>query len=136
MRVTGNWRLIFRFEQQDVSDTDYTYYLYKKEEARAMTQMAPKLNPSHPGEYVREDCLKPLGLSITEAAEGLDISRKHLSEIVNGHAGISPDMAYRLSKAFGSTPEMWLRLQMRYDLTQARADGEKRQVRNFRQATE
>jgi len=97
---------------------------------------APKFNPPHPGEYVRADCIKPLGLSIREAAEGLDISRKHLSEIVNGHAGISPDMAYRLSKAFGSTPEMWLRLQMRYDLAQVKVKAEQRQVRNFRQAAE
>ena len=101
-----------------------------------MSEQVPKFNPPHPGKYVQADCINPLGLSIREAAEGLNISRKHLSQIVNGHAGISPDMACRLSKAFGSTPEVWLRLQMRYDLAKARAEGEYQQVKNFRQAVE
>src|SRR5215212_3077040 len=77
-------------------------------------------DPPHPGEIIREDCLKPLGLSVTRAAEGLGISRKTLSSILNGHAGISAEMALRLSKAFGSTPETWLGMQMQYDLWQAR----------------
>lgn len=73
-------------------------------------------NPPHPGEIIRELCLQPLGLSVTEAAEGLGVSRKTLSAILNGRAGISPEMALRLSKAFETTPESWLNQQMQYDL--------------------
>jgi len=62
-------------------------------------------NPPHPGEIIREFCIEPLELSITEAAEGLGVSRKTLSAILNGRAGISPEMALRLSKALGRTPE-------------------------------
>jgi len=91
----------------------------------------PMHNPPHPGEIIREDCLKPLGLTITEAADGLGIHRKNLSRILNGHAGVSPDMAVRLSNAFGSTPEMWLKLQMAYDLGQARQKDENQRVRKF-----
>lgn len=76
-------------------------------------------NPPHPGEIVRKDCIDPLGLTITEAAEGLGVSRKHLSALVNGRAGISPEMAIRLSRAFGGSPESWLTQQMQYDLRQA-----------------
>lgn len=81
-------------------------------------------DPPHPGEIIREQCLEPLGLSVTAAAEGLGVSRKALSELLNGHTGVSPDMAIRLAKAFGGTAETWLRLQMQYDLWQAeqRAD--------------
>jgi addiction module HigA family antidote len=84
----------------------------------------PMKNPPHPGEIVREDCIKPLNLTITEAAEGLGVSRKHLSAIVNGRAGISPNMAIRLSKAFGGSPESWLSQQMQYDLRQAEEEEE------------
>ncbi len=76
-------------------------------------------NPPHPGEIVREQCLDPLGLTITAAAKGLGVTRKVLSELVNGHSGVSPEMAIRLSKAFGSNPETWLRLQLQYDLWHA-----------------
>ena len=76
-------------------------------------------NPPHPGEIIREQCLEPLGLTITAAAKGLGVTRKALSELVNGHSGVSPEMAIRLSKAFGSSPETWLRLQLQYDLRQA-----------------
>ena len=72
--------------------------------------------PIHPGEYILEDCIKPLGLTITRAAEGLGVSRNSLSRLINDKNGVSPDMAIRLSMAFGSTPEMWLRLQNAYDL--------------------
>jgi len=81
-------------------------------------------NPPHPGEIVRKDCIDPLDLTITEAAEGLGVSRKHLSALVNGRAGISPEMAIRLSKAFGGSPESWLTQQMQYDLRQAQEEGE------------
>lgn len=76
-------------------------------------------NPPHPGEVIRRQCLEPLGLSVTAAAEGLGVSRNTLSMVLNGRAGISPEMAIRLSKAFGGTPESWLRQQMQYDLWQA-----------------
>ena len=73
-------------------------------------------SPPHPGEIIRELCLEPLELSVTEAAEGLGVSRKTLSAILNGHAGISPEMALRLSMAFDTTPESWLNQQTQYDL--------------------
>ncbi len=77
-------------------------------------------NPPHPGGIVRRQCLEPLGLSVTRAAEGLGVTRQTLSDLVNENAGVSIDMAIRLSKAFGSTPETWLGIQMAYDLWQAR----------------
>ena len=76
-------------------------------------------NPPHPGEVVKELCLDPLKLTVTAAAEGLGVSRRTLSAKLNGHAGISPDMTIRLSKAFGRSPESWLQLQLQYDLWQA-----------------
>ncbi len=77
-------------------------------------------NPPHPGLSVRHDCLEPLGLSVTKAAKKLGISRKQLSAIVNGHSGISPEMAIRLDKAFGGSADTWFRLQAAYDLAQAK----------------
>ncbi len=79
----------------------------------------PMKNPPHPGLSVRHDCLEPLGLSVTEAARKLGVSRKQLSDIVNGHSGLSPEMAIRLDKAFGGGAETWFRLQAAYDLAQA-----------------
>ena len=79
----------------------------------------PMKSPPHPGLSVRLDCLEPLGLNVTEAAKRLGISRKQLSDIVNCHAGISPEMAIRLDKAFGGGADIWLRLQSAYDLAQA-----------------
>ena len=76
-------------------------------------------NPPHPGLSVRHDCLEPLGLSVSRAALLLGVSRKQLSDLVNGHAGISPEMAIRLDKAFGGGAETWHRLQATYDLAQA-----------------
>lgn len=76
-------------------------------------------NPPHPGLSVRHDCLEPLGLSVTEAAKKLGVSRKQLSDVVNGHSGISPEMAIRLDKAFGGGADTWYRLQAAYDLTQS-----------------
>jgi antitoxin HigA-1 len=80
----------------------------------------PMKNPVHPGRVVRHDCLKPLGLSVTAAAKVLGITRQALNNVVNGKSGISPEMAIRLSKAFGSTPETWLQMQLAYDLAAAR----------------
>jgi addiction module HigA family antidote len=79
----------------------------------------PMKNPPHPGLSVRHDCLEPLGLSVTAAARMLGVSRKQLSDIVNGHAGLSPEMAIRLDKAFGGGADAWFRLQAAYDLAQA-----------------
>jgi addiction module HigA family antidote len=79
----------------------------------------PMKNPPHPGLSVRHDCLEPLGLSVTDAARKLGVSRKQLSDIVNGRSGISPEMAIRLDKAFGGSAETWFRLQAAYDLAQA-----------------
>ena len=76
-------------------------------------------DPPHPGEVIRELCLKPLGLGVTTAAQGLGVSRKALSLLLNGHSGISPEMAIRLSKAFGGSAESWLTQQMHYDLWRA-----------------
>jgi addiction module HigA family antidote len=76
-------------------------------------------NPPHPGEILKELCLKPLGLTVTEAAKALGVSRKTLSVILNGRAGISPEMAIRLSVAFDTTAESWLNQQVQYDLWQA-----------------
>lgn len=80
----------------------------------------PMKNPPHPGRIVRQDCLEPLGLTVTQGANVLGVTRQALNNLVNGKSGISPEMALRLSKAFGSTPEVWLRLQMNYDLAQIR----------------
>ncbi len=77
-------------------------------------------NPSHPGSIVRHECLEPLGLSVTEGARVLGVARQTLNNVVNGKADISAEMAVRLSKAFGSTPEFWLRLQMYFDLANVR----------------
>jgi addiction module HigA family antidote len=76
-------------------------------------------NPPHPGEILRHLCLEPLGLSVTEAAKALGVSRKALSSILNGRTGISPEMAVRLSIAFDTTAESWLNQQVQYDLCQA-----------------
>ncbi|MCK4842576.1 MAG: HigA family addiction module antidote protein [Methylococcales bacterium] len=76
-------------------------------------------NPPHPGEVIKELCLEPLGLTVTDAAKGLGISRKTLSSILNGKAGISPEMAVRLSIAFNTSSESWLNQQTQYDLWQA-----------------
>ncbi|MDK9719582.1 MAG: HigA family addiction module antitoxin [Rhodospirillales bacterium] len=91
-------------------------------------------NPPHPGGIVRRQCLDPLGLTVTEAAKGLGVTRQALSDLVNERAAISVEMAFRLSKAFGSTPDMWLGLQMAYDLAKASKQMSKLPVRPFRKA--
>ncbi len=91
-------------------------------------------DPPHPGGIVRRQCLEALDLSVTEVAKGLGITRQALSDLINGKAGISIDMAIRLSKAFGSSPETWLGLQMAYDLWQARERVRSICVRHFNAA--
>lgn len=91
----------------------------------------PMKNPPHPGEILRELYIEPLGLTVTQAAAGLGVTRKTLSLLLNGHAGISPEMAIRLFKAFGRTPEGWLQLQMHYDLAQIRQRAEHLEITPF-----
>src|SRR5271157_2903218 len=93
----------------------------------------PMKNPPHPGRSIRTACLEPLGLSVTDGAEALGVTRQTLNNIVNGKSGISPEMAIRLSKAFGSTPETWLRMQLAYDLAQARKDASRIKIKVRRQ---
>ena len=88
-------------------------------------------NPPHPGEILRELCLEPLGLTVTQAAAGLGVSRKTLSAILNGRSGISPEMAVRLSIAFDTTAESWLNQQLQYDLWLAERDRKKLRVKKL-----
>ena len=85
-------------------------------------------NPPHPGDVLWELCLKPLALTVTEAAAALGVSRKTLSSILNGRAGISPEMAVRLSLAFGTTAESWMNQQVQYDLWRAERNRKKLRV--------
>jgi addiction module HigA family antidote len=77
-------------------------------------------NPPHPGEVIKKLCMEPLNLTVTSTAKALGVSRKNLSELLNGHIGISPEMAVRLSIAFKTTPESWLTQQMQHDLWELR----------------
>jgi addiction module HigA family antidote len=88
-------------------------------------------NPPHPGEVLRELCIEPLGVSVTEAASHLGVARKTLSELLNGHAGISADMAIRLSRAFGGSAESWVLMQAHYDLAQALAQNTHPEIQPF-----
>lgn len=87
-------------------------------------------NPPHPGGIVK-DCIEELGLSVTDAAKILDVTRPTLSRVINGKSAISPEMALRLSLAFGSTAEMWLRMQTAYDLAQVKANAGTIQVQRY-----
>jgi len=77
-------------------------------------------NPTHPGIVLHDLCIKPLNLTVTDAAQRLDVTRKTLSEVLNGRSGISPDMALRISEVFGGTAEIWVRMQASYELAQLR----------------
>lgn len=90
-----------------------------------------KRTPIHPGEIVREECLQASGLSVTKGAEVLGVTRQALNNVVNEKAGISPEMAIRLEKAFGSSADMWLGMQQKYDLAQARKSAEQIKVKRF-----
>ena len=94
----------------------------------------PMKNPPHPGEVIRELCLEPAGLTVTAAAEVLGVTRKTLSELLNGHSSISPEMAVRLSKAFGGSIESWLTQQMQYDLAQIQKKAGEINVQRFEPA--
>jgi len=88
-------------------------------------------DPPHPGGIIREDCLTPLGLSVTAAAKWLDVSRQSLSELLNGRNGVSAEMAIRLEKAGWGTAETWLRVQLKYDLWQVRQRSEQIKVKQY-----
>lgn len=87
--------------------------------------------PPHPGQSVRYDCIEAVGLSVTDAAKILGVTRQALNNVVTGRAGISPEMAIRLDKAFGGSPEAWLSLQTAYDLAQARKHADTITVRRY-----
>ncbi len=91
-------------------------------------------NPPHPGKVLRELCIEPMGLSVTAAAESLGVARKTLSTILNGHSGISPEMAVRLSIAFGTSSESWLNQQVQYDLWIAEKKRKNLKVKKLKQA--
>jgi addiction module HigA family antidote len=88
-------------------------------------------NPPHPGRLVRQECIEPLGLTVTDAAERLGVTRQALNNLVNERAGISPEMSIRLSKAFGSSPDVWLGMQMEYDLAEAEKHADEIKVRRI-----
>ena len=85
-------------------------------------------NPPHPGLIIKKLCLEPLGVTVTDAAKALGVSRKTLSSIINGKAGISPEMAVRLSIAFNTSSESWMNQQSQYDLWQAEQHRDELQV--------
>jgi addiction module HigA family antidote len=92
----------------------------------------PMKNPPHPGEMVREECLAPLGLTVTDAARVLGVTRQTLNNLVNERSGISSEMAIRLEKAFGTSADLWVRLQTAYDLAQARRREHEIKVSRYR----
>jgi antitoxin HigA-1 len=89
------------------------------------------LNPPHPGLSVKHDCLEPLGLSVTNGAEILGVTKQTLNDLVNDRRGISPEMALRLDMAFGSGADTWIRLQAAYDLAQARCKSDQLKVNRY-----
>ena len=91
-------------------------------------------NPPHPGGIIRELCVEPLGLTVTEAAKALKVTRKTLSTLLNGRAGISPEMALRLYRVFGRTPEGWMRLQSQFDLWKAEKSLDVRELERIKSA--
>jgi addiction module HigA family antidote len=91
----------------------------------------PMKNPVHPGRIVRHDCIEPLNLTVTAAAKILGVARQALNNVVNEKSGISPEMAIRLSKAFGSTPQTWINMQANYDLAQALKHQDKIKVKRY-----
>lgn len=94
----------------------------------------PMKNPPHPGHSIKDACLDPLELTITEGAEVLGVARHTLSRVVNGKASVSPEMAIRLEKAFGGTADSWVRMQTAYDLAQVRSRSDQIQVERYEPA--
>lgn len=96
--------------------------------------MERKMPHAHPGEIIKDGCLEPLELNITDAAKVLGVTRNTLSRVINGHSGISADMAIRLEKAGWSNAGQWLRLQTAYDLSQARLHEDEIDVQRYEMA--
>src|SRR5271154_781369 len=92
----------------------------------------PMKNPPHPGASVWHGCLEPAGLTVTKGADVLGVNRQTLSKLINGRSGVSPEMAIRLSKAFGGTAEIWLRMQMAYDMAKIRDEADRIHVKPYR----
>jgi antitoxin HigA-1 len=120
------FRLTFEIEGQDATNVDFEDYPWPAR--RLQMEM---FNPPHPGEIIREDCLKPLDLSVTAAAKWLGVSRVTLSELLNGHNGVTAEMAIRLEKAGWGSAESWLRNQVSYDLWQAKKRAGSIKVKRF-----
>jgi addiction module HigA family antidote len=95
------------------------------------TVTMPMKKPPHPGRSIKDACLEPLELTVTEGAAVLGVARHTLSRVINGQAGISPEMAIRLEKAFGGSADTWLRMQAAYDLAQARQHENEIEVRRY-----
>ena len=91
-------------------------------------------NPPHPGEIIKEFCIEPLGLTVTEAAKSLGVTRKTLSALLNARSGVSPEMALRLSKVFGRSPEGWLKLQLQYDLWKTQQNVDLKKLKRIKAA--
>ena len=91
-------------------------------------------NPPHPGEIIRKFCIEPLGLTVTETSKAIGVTRKTLSALINGRSGISPEMALRLSKVFGRSPEGWLKLQIQYDLWRTQQNVDLKNLRRIKAA--
>ena len=89
------------------------------------------MTPSHPGDFIRTEILEELGLSVTKAAEILGVRRATLSDLVNGHAALSPEMALRIEKAFGTPMDLMLRMQAWYDAARMRAREGEISVRRY-----
>lgn len=96
----------------------------------------PMKHPPHPGASVWHGCLEPAGLTVTKGADILGVNRQTLSNLIHGHSGVSPEMAIRLSKAFGGTAEIWLRMQMAYDLAKIRDQAGSIHVKPYRQPSD
>lgn len=92
---------------------------------------SPMKNPPHPGLVLKSLYLEPLELSVTDAAKGLGVARKTLSQLINGHQSVSPDMALRLSEAFNTTPQLWLNMQQNFDLRQAEKQERNYSIKHF-----
>ncbi len=103
----------------------------KKKEGLTFNQEQKIKNPPHPGQSIRVDCLEPFGLSVTACTKVLGVTRQTLNNLLNENSGITADMAVRLSKAFGRTPEYWLRMQLAYDLAQALKNEDKVKVKRL-----
>lgn len=116
--VSGNWRVVFELEGTDAINVDHVDYHWRNVQvAEGRHEQMTTRRPAHPGELFLEDDMKPLGLTVTEAARNLGVTRKTLSELVNQHANLRPEMALRI--ATKTTPESWLLMQTKLDLWRA-----------------